>query len=220
MPQLLIIPVVIIAIIGTIFFIKKKNKREDNQLSLDEKTANDFTNVIDIQNNIIFTKTHLMSIIQISPISVDLLSSKEEEILMKNLTEGFSNFKEKFKFLAISRPISIAPLIDDLNNKLDFANSFQRTILKQEISQMTEYAISGEVVERQFFIVLDEKGHDEKKIKEKIQRFTDALIDKPLNLNTLDNRELIKFINLLNNPSVVHLEDSDFEVTSPRISLH
>ena len=62
--------------------------------------------------------------------------------------------------MAVSRPVDISPLIADMQSMLKDAGDKQKELLRQEILQMSGYALSGEIVERQFYISLWEKYED------------------------------------------------------------
>lgn len=62
--------------------------------------------------------------------------------------------------MAVSRPVDISPLIADMQSMLREAGEKQKELLRQEILQMSGYALSGEIVERQFYISIWEKQED------------------------------------------------------------
>lgn len=142
-------------------------------------TAQDFVNIVDIKDHFLYTKDeYVMSYFKIQPISIELLSEREKESLCNMLTAELSSLNEPFKYIAISRPVDISALISEytalLHNSTD---QIQKTLLRKEIYEMNDYALSGEVVERQFYIVLWQKYYDGveedliKRAKDFIRRF-------------------------------------------------
>ena len=64
-----------------------------------------------------------------------------------------SSAQYPFQLLAVSRPVDISPLLSELSATLTSSSDVkQKELLKQEIVEMGAFALSGEVVERQFYI--------------------------------------------------------------------
>lgn len=82
---------------------------------------------------------------------------------------------------------------------------------------MTEYAVSSNVAERQFFFLIEEKYKKDAKIR--LRERTEKILSssETLNLKILRDKELIKFTNLIYNPSTVNLEDTDIKDNIPMI---
>ena len=173
------LPVIMIALclfggIGYFFYAKfmVSNKTQVN-------TAQDFVNIVDIKDHFLYTKdNYVMSYFKIQPISIELLSEREKESLCNMLTAELSSLNEPFKFIAISRPVDISSLISEYTELLhNSTDQIQKTLLRKEIYEMNDYALSGEVVERQFYIVLWQKYYDGveedliKRVKDFIRRF-------------------------------------------------
>lgn len=200
---------------GTIFYLSNVEKKKLNAQN-DKNYSNDFFEILDIKNEFIHKYNSNICILKITPVSKDLLSANEEKELIRNITNEFSIISEKFKFIAVSRPIDIAPLLEMFQERLTYANEIQRQLLRNEITQMTEFALSNEVVERQFFILLSEEGSDShKKLRERVEKFLSN--STYLKLELLSGKDLIKFQNLINNPSTVNLENVDLSVEIPTL---
>jgi type IV secretory pathway VirB4 component len=181
------------------FFYTKLNvttKQEEN-------AAQDFVNIIDIKDNFLYTKDgYIMSYFKIQPISIELLSEREKENLCNMLTAELSSINEPFKFIAISRPVDISGLLEEYTELLHNSNDhIQKELLRKEIYEMNDYVLSGEVVERQFYIVLWQKYHEDvesnllKKTKEFIKRFDSCGI----NCTLLNEGEIVGLCSLVNN---------------------
>lgn len=180
-------------------------------------SANEFIEVIDIKDDVILTRTGFISILRIIPVYADLLSKTEEKMMIREITSDFSRLNDTFKFLCISRPIDIAPLLESFQEELSLSTDIRRELLKSEIQEMTNYALSGTIVERQFFILFEEK--DKKDARARLKERVEKAIanSKTLNLELLEDKELIKFANLIYNPSTVNLEDTNIEDNIPII---
>lgn len=219
----LIFPIVmlLICLIGgsAILLYANKNTKKKNNVSVAEKTAIDFVNIKDIRGNFLYTLDGLVcSYIRLTPVSTELFSEQEKKSLTNILTAELSAEKEEFKFLAVSRPVDIKPLIDQYAELMrNTTNKIQRELLKKESYVLSNYALSGEVVERQFYIMLWSKYSDsaeadlDKRTREIINRFENAGIKSEF----ISQQEILKLCNLINNPSYVHIEDADFDATIP-----
>lgn len=220
----LLFPIIMLAVTITggglfLFFLnnsrKNMKKKTENSAFL---TAQRFINVKDIRDKYLYTQDGLVFIyLQIHPISIDLYSRTEKQILIKTLTAELSDIQHPFKFLALSRPIDISPLISRLSDMLRDAEAKRKELLRQEILQMSGYALSGEIVERQYYICLwdrfEEDGENElyKRASLLCERFQAGGVSSDI----LCEKEIVRLINLINNPSYVHLEDTEFEPAVP-----
>jgi hypothetical protein len=202
-------------------FLKFQKGRSKSTESLPEKTANEFINVRDIQGNLLYTLDGLaLCFLKINPISIDLYSKNEKLTLMRMLTAEISSVQHEFQFLAVSRPIDISPLLMELTSLLTTDDLKQKELLKQEIAEMNAYAISGEIVERQFYIILWDRMDDDaqRELLNRAKQFAQNFIDCGVECELLPQREIVRLCNLVNNPAYTHLEDSDTEPTIPIIT--
>lgn len=199
----MIMPIIMITLclLGGVgyFFYSKLNVTTEQEVN----SAQDFVNIVDIKDNFLYTKdSYIMSYFKIQPISIELLSETEKENLCNTLTAELSSVNEPFKFIAISRPVDISGLLEEYTQLLHNShNHIQKELLRKEIYEMNDYALSGEVVERQFYIVLWQKYHEDvesellKKTKEFIKRFESCGIDCTL----LKEGEIVGLCSLVNN---------------------
>ncbi|EGW36646.1 hypothetical protein [Desulfosporosinus sp. OT] len=205
---------------GAFLFIKLSDKRKKQVAAADgqQKTANEFVNVKDIKGKYLYTRDQLvLCYLKINPITIDLFSKGEKQQLIKQLTANMSGIQHPFKFLAVSRPVDITPLISELSAALATSDPKQKELLKQEILEMTTFALSGEVVERQFYIVLWEKAVEgaEKELLVKAKDFAGNLDDCGIGCEILEQQNIVRLCNLINNPAYMHLEDTDFTPSIP-----
>ena len=170
----MLLPIIMICVCallggGTLIFLKlsakhKKSKNKDKE-ELAQITANEFVNVKDIRGNFLYTRDNLaLAYLKIYPISTELFSKNEKRLIAKQLTVSLSSAQYPFQLLAVSRPVDISPLLSELSATLTSSSDVkQKELLKQEIVEMGAFALSGEVVERQFYIkIWDtwERGND------------------------------------------------------------
>lgn len=219
-----IIPILIILfclVIGGIvlFFLKKSSRKAKNEEDEEQKTANEFVNVKDIKERYLYTRdSHIIMYIKINPISIDLLSEREKKLLCKTLTAELSSEQKSYKFLAVSRPVDISPLINEYTGIIsNSADQKQKDLLRNEMLVMSNYALSGEVVERQFYIMLWEKYEEdiEREISKRCYEFKSKLESGNIQCEILKQQDIVRLCNLINNPAYTNIEDSEFEATIP-----
>ena len=127
------------------FFFLRENKKKKTVAR--EETAGEFINVQDIVGTTLYTLDGcLMKYIRVFPIAMELFSDREQEILTQVLTSTLSGIPGlTFKFLAVSRPIDLSPVIGEHQEILSTStNPHQRELLRKEIMELSAYALSGE----------------------------------------------------------------------------
>lgn len=96
--------------------------------------------------------------IKINPISIDLFSEREKKELNKTLTAELPSEQKFFNFFAVSRPVDISPLINEYTQIISStSDQKQKDLFRNEMFVMSNYALLGDVAERQFYIMLWEK---------------------------------------------------------------
>lgn len=219
-----IIPILIIlfcSLVGGIilFFLKKSSKKVKNIEGEEQKTANEFVNVKDIKDRYLYTRDgYIIMYIKINPISIDLLSEREKKLLCKTLTAELSSEQKSYKFLAVSRPVDISPLINEYTGIIsNSSDQKQKDLLRNEMLVMSNYALSGEVVERQFYIMFWEKYEEdiEREISKRCYEFKSKLESGNIQCEILKQQDIVRLCNLINNPAYTNIEDSEFEATIP-----
>ena len=225
--QGLVFPIIMLTITllggGFLLFMiqHQKSRVEEDKASVTLKTAQEFMNVKDIRDQYLYTNDgSVLMFLRLPAMSIDLYSKTEKKNLIKQLTAELSGIQYPFKFLAVSRPIDISPLISDMQGMLKTADDVRKELLRQEILEMSEYALSGEVVERQFYISIWEKYEEgiEKELARKMALLGEKFSINSIHCESLKEKEIIRLMNIVNNPSYIHLEDTEFEATVPTLS--
>lgn len=207
---------------GITYYILKKNKRKTkDQESLEQKTANEFVNVEDIKDCYLYTRDgYIIMYIKINPISIDLLSDREKKLLCKTLTAELSSEQKPYKFLAVSRPVDISPLISEYTGIIaNTSDQKQKDLLRNEMLVMSNYALSGDVVERQFYIMLWEKYEEgiELDISKRSYEFKSKFETSSIHCEILKQQDIVRLCNLINNPAYANTQNNEFEATIPFI---
>jgi hypothetical protein len=207
---------------GFLLFVLKHTKKYSvsDEAAVTLQTAQQFINVRDVKDKYLYTKDGLvLAFLRIHAISIDLYSKGEKNSLIKQLTAELSDIQYPFKFMAVSRPVDISPLIADMQGMLKTADDKRKELLRQEILQMSSYALSGEIVERQFYISIWEKYEEgvEKDLFKRASLLAEKFTTNGIGCDVLVEKEIVRLLNLVNNPSYTHLEDTEFEATIPTL---
>ena len=227
----MILPIIMICVCvllggGTLFYTKyyAKKKAEAKSSAADPavRSANEFVNVKDIRGRFLYTRDgQVMAYLKILPISIDLFSKNEKKQIIRQLTANMSSVQYPFQLLAVSRPVDISPILSELSDTLTgTSNMKQKELLKQEILEMSGFALSGEVVERQFFIKIWDRANDsaERDLLQKLKYLEGYFNDVGIRTELLEQQDIVRLCNLINNPAYVHLEDADFTPSIPVLS--
>lgn len=208
---------------GILLFVLKHSKprKQTDEQAVALKTAQEFINVKDIRDKCLYTRDGLIFIyLRIHAVSIDLYSKAEKNTLIRQLTAELSDIQYPFKFMAVSRPVDISPLIADMQGQLKAADDCRKELLRQEILQMSSYALSGEIVERQFYISLWEKQEEgvERDLYRRAILFSEKFTVNGIGADVLGEQEIIRLLNLMNNPSYTHLEDTEYTASIPLLA--
>lgn len=196
---------------------KKRNKKQ--VLTKQELTASEITNVLDIKDKFLYGRDGtIFTYLKINPVSLDLLSDREKEVLSSVLSAELSRETKPFKLIALSRPIDITPLLDEYTILLgSSSDEKQKELLRLEMNQMRQYMNSGEVVQRQFFIAIWDKyapGCETDMLK-RTKDFALSFQNANVGCEILNEDGIITLCNLINNPAFIHLEDTDYRELIP-----
>lgn len=121
--------------------------------------------------------------------------------------------------IALEEAALISPLIADMQGMLKTADDRRKELLRQEILQMSSYALSGEIVERQFYISMWDRCEDgvEKDLFKRASLLAEKFTTNGIGCDVLAEKEIVRLLNLVNNPSYTHLEDTEFEASIPML---
>ncbi len=210
-----IVPIIMILLCllgggGAFFYMKKSNNKVDVKTQ-QQMTAQEFVNVKDIHDRFLYTRDgQVIAYMKINPISIDLFSDMEKEQICRVLTAELSSIQKPFKFLAVSRPVDITPLVNEYTALLsETTDQRQKELLRNEMMVMSNYAVSGEVVERQFYIMLWTRfraGIEQDLLKE-CREFCHKFESANIGCEIISEHEIVRLCNLVNNPAYTHLEE-------------
>ena len=198
---------------------KIMGKKKADEISPREKSANEFVNVKDIKDSVLYTKDgYVFSYIRVPPIALELISEAEKAVIIKNLSIELSTEQKPFIFFDISRPVNLSELVDDLSDSYMVAQTpQQKELLKNSIDTINGFAMSGDVIERQFYFILWEKyydgAHDD--LLHRASEFCIKLTTVQKDVKILTDNEIVQLCNLFANPSCSHFEDGNVMPSLP-----
>ena len=155
---------------------------------------------------------------RILPVSVGLLSQREKETLVKQLTAELSVEKEPFHFLAISRPVDMQPLLESYAHlRNETSDPYRRELLRKEMENLSDFTFGDEIVERQFFFYFSMKAAEdvERDLKKRISEFAEHFEAVGIKTEILKDQDIVRLCNLVNNPAVVSIEDEMTDASIP-----
>ncbi len=206
---------------------RKKPKHLDIANEKEEKlkatqSAQDFVNVKDIKETILHTQDgYIFSYVKIQPISLDLLTKFEKENLTRKLTDEFSQMNCPFKFLAVSQPVDIGPIVNEYYDILSNTDDqIQKRLLRSAIQTVSEFSLSGEVMQREFYYMIWERkneSEDEEELKKRTKELAEHIENAGFKAEVLNKKEIIKLCNLVDNPTFAAVEDFNTEPVIPFI---
>lgn len=194
-----------------------KKKSKDTVLS----TAQQEINILDIRNNLIYTRDNLIiAILKINSLNMQLFSKKELINKIKDITSELSTETKEFKMTSIARPVDVGSLIDFLRNILNNStDSIQKRLLRENIRETLNLTLIGDAVERQNLLIISEDLSDnaeqeiQKRAREIVQKFDNC----GMKLEILNDQYLIQVCNSFTNMSVATKEDSDYQDYIPHL---
>lgn len=194
---------------------KKKDK------NIVRSTAEQEINILDIKNNLIYTRDSLViAILKINSLNMQLFSKKELINKIKDITSELSTETKEFKMTSIARPVDVGSLIDFLRNILNNStDSIQKRLLRENIRETLNLTLIGDAVERQNLLIISESLSDnaeqeiQKRAREIVQKFDNC----GMKLEILNDQYLIQVCNSFTNMSVATKEDSDYQDYIPHL---
>ncbi|MCL2050856.1 MAG: hypothetical protein FWG91_03855 [Lachnospiraceae bacterium] len=219
----IIMPLGIMAITLTCGFIALKRLKAGKKGSpagteeQSARTAQEFINIKDIDEHFLYTNDGLAIVyLRIEGILINLLSKAEQESLVKRLAADFSVISFPFKHISVSRPVDISQTLVYWNELLEETDDdVRKMLLKSEIRQLGNTALSGNIVERQHYVSIWAGQGEAQDLLRNAHAFVELFSQNNIGAYVLGNAEIVRLMNLVHNPNYVHLESSDYEAAIP-----
>lgn len=185
------------------------------------KTCNEELNIKDIRNNYLYTNDNkIMCYIKIQPLNLYLLSNKEQEQIIKQLSAELSSETKEMKFFSIARPVDVGDLISSLQDMASISlDQVQKALLKKHINETIRLTFTGEAVERQNFLIIWQNYNDyaEKDILKRAMELVNKLANCSVKAEILEEQYIIQLCSGFTNMNFAFKEDSDYEDYMPMV---
>lgn len=204
--------------IAAVLLLKLMNTGEKQKDETKTVSAQDFLNVADINNNILYTTDgYCITYIRLQPVMLSLWSRNEKRMKTNTLVAELSKDRKPWVLTAVSRPMDISKLVNQYKQmREDTDNPIRKNILKEEMKELQNKVGAGEAVERQFYIKI--WGANVPGIEQEMQERATAMISAYASIGVaafqIKRAEMIPFCNLIHNPSY-HDDDTTAEPTMP-----
>jgi len=177
-------------------------------------TCNQEINIKDIRNNFLYTNDNkIFCYIKIHPLNLFLLSNKEKQSIINQLSAELSSETKPMKFFSIARPVEVTNVIDDLQNlQNESLNQTQKMLLRLHISNILQLTMSGDRVERQNFLIIwqDINDYSEKDILKRAMELTNKFAVCNIKTEILNESQIIQLCSSFTNMNCAYKEDSDY----------
>lgn len=158
--------------------VGRKTTEKTNQQPPDPSTltAQAFVNVLDVRDSLLFTKDgYAISYVRVQPVSIELMMPAQKSDMIRLLTNEMGNLPQ-WRFYSIGRPVDISAPINHLAQvRSDTVDSGRKAVLSMMIQDLSNYAMSSDVMDRQYYFILWSKA-TEVGVKELKQRAADLVV--------------------------------------------
>lgn len=194
--------------------MNKTNKQTED---IRTQTANEFTNVKDVQGIYLYTKDgYIMSYLIIPYFNIELLPDQEKLSRTKALTASMNAEQKNFAYHTFPREIDLDNYKENLKKKYqsELSNLGMKHLLEEMIREALEMVSNGENYEHQHFIKLWQKvGSDklesERKLKQKIEDICVRYNAIGIQARIIKDQEILRMCNLYGNSIQAPYESLD-----------
>lgn len=187
-------------------FLMKKN---DNSEAAAAKTAQEFINVFDIDENCLYTIDGMCFVyLRIDGMSLEMFERGELSNISKNFARSLVSVNFPWKFISVSRPMDIRETLQSYTDLQNSSTPGHKALLQQEINELITMTNRGETLERQHYAVI--WGRDDKEHNLPLKKCADELakifLENKIHCEVLGKENIISLLNAVNIPAYNHLE--------------
>ena len=190
--------------------MKAKNKKKD-KLS---KTMMDFIPFQDVWNNFVYLDNNrIVGGIKVGSINLCLLYDEEQRLKILELKKLLNSIDYPIKILSIDRPILLDNNINNLATKIRLeSNKNKIKILNEDLNYLKNLNYEKQVVNREFYLVIEESSENEILLKQKLNDILIEFNSMGLMSSIVSSEEWRDLIYLILNP-VTSLENFKKDAT-------
>lgn len=177
------------------------------QIQSRKQTANEFTNVKDIEGIYLYSRDgYIFCYLRIPFFNIDLVPRAEKRAKAKALAAAFSADKFDFAYCSYPREIDLDVYKNDIKKRYrnEMDNRGRQKLLQIMLAEATELATNGENYEHQHFIKIwkkvgSNKEDDKQVMKSRIEDMKIRYNNIGVSATVLQEAEIVKMCNLYGN---------------------
>ncbi len=184
--------------------MKPKKKKE---------TSNQYINVADIKNNILYTKdNHIIAFIKLDTVSITTMSKTDINILTKTLSSEFASVKINLRMLKISKPVDISKLSNSYRQMYrDCENLKRKELLREATMFLHKYSVNGNELENEYYFIVRQKLSNIDEIEKIAKSIARKFETGKIKASLCTTEEIARLCNLFTNTSYGNIEAMDLE---------
>lgn len=208
---------------GFLFWFKRSEERKKKKYDEDEErelaqrqTAQEFVNAKDVSDGCLYTLDGMIfAAVQITGLCLELYNRAELRHISRTLTTRLSEVRYPYKFLAVPRPIDVSRALMDYEDMYINADGGRRKLLKSDMAELADKAVSGQTLERQYYIIIwgEAAKYDARDMSQRAAEMAKLISESGMQAAVLDERGYVRLCNLVNIPAYVQMESMDIDDT-------
>lgn len=186
---------------------KDSGKKMAEELTPKEKTANAIVNVLDIDDNFLYTKDgYLIAFLHIGNINIELLGAEELENMTQRLAMSFEGDRGNFDYFTLPSQVNLDPNKDFLKEKHQETEDIgKRKGINLMLQEMTKLSTSGENFEHQHYVKIWKKigtnvKDTQNELLVRLEEFKERYTQAGIPCEIMRDKDIIKMCNLFGNP--------------------
>ncbi|WP_250277588.1 hypothetical protein [[Clostridium] colinum] len=188
--------------------MRKKNKKQNKKT-----TVNQYINVADIKNNMLYTKdNYIIGFIKVGTVSISTMSKTDINILIKTLSSEFASVKDNLRMLKISKPVDISGLVSLYRNMYKNSNDLkQKELLREATLFLHKYSVNGNELENEYYFLIRENLNNFIELEKKMTNIARKFQSVKIQANICKTEEIARICNLFANSSYGNIETMELE---------
>ena len=162
----------------------------------------DFIPFDDVWNNIVYlNNNHIVGGIKINSINLCLLFDEEQKTKVLELKKVLNAIDFPIKIFSIDKPIMLEDNINILNSKIkNSTNKYKTKILEEDLKYIETLNQKRQVVNRDFYLIVEETIENEKLLKQKLNDLIVNFSSMGLSSSLIKSEEWRNLIYIILNP--------------------
>lgn len=169
------------------------------------KTAIDWMPVEDVYEGVIHRKDgQYVTVVEISPINLSLLSDREQEQQVGALHEAINGLRSGFQLLILPHPIDLDTYIRGLATEMRESSGIRRSLLADQLQYVRAIVSGGRATEWRYYMLV--ASRDQQDALEQIRELSQSLSGAGFEVTLVGDEGLIGMLHTWANPSTAAFE--------------